>query len=329
MDSLEALDAAVARHLACSVVAHLLRLGLFDSLAKGAPTGELAAACEVEPAAFEAAIGFAVRFSGLLKTEGEDRVRFSDFLMGSDTARFRLLKYLGAYQPCVMSLGEAAPADGLLAMAYRQLSRRSPVGLVSYLMELKPRTVLEIGCGSAPVLRALASQDPRVSGLAVDPDASMVALARELVQTQRLSERVAIAEGSLSDVAEHCPQGWPPFDVLVLRSVLNEAFAQEGEPARVLTRLAATHHGARIVVCEYLSQLGTPFGRERGAVQTLSHDLVQVLSGQGLPPAILEGWDEIYAAAGLRRYSRRVDQSLNGVTQFIDLIAAEDAEVVP
>jgi hypothetical protein len=244
MDSLEALDAAVARHLACSVVAHLLRLGLFDSLAKGAPTGELAAACEVEPAAFEAAIGFAVRFSGLLKTEGEDRVRFSDFLMGSDTARFRLLKYLGAYQPCVMSLGEAAPADGLLAMAYRQLSRRSPVGLVSYLMELKPRTVLEIGCGSAPVLRALASQDPRVSGLAVDPDASMVALARELVQTQRLSERVAIAEGSLSDVAEHCPQGWPPFDVLVLRSVLNEA----SPPASLRgSRRPTTGHGSSFV----------------------------------------------------------------------------------
>ena len=329
MDSLDALDDAMARHFALSLVARLLHLGLFNSIAQGARTLELAAICGVEPDAFEAAIGFAVRFSGLLKNEEEGRVQLSDFLIDSDTARFRTLKYLGTYHPCVINLGEATPANELLALAYKQLSRRSPVGLISYLMELKPRSVLEIGCGSAPVLRALASQDPEVCGLAVDCDTSMTDLARELVQAQQLTERIAVAEASLSELAEHRPKGHPPFDVLVLRSVLNETFARKGEPARILARLAATHSGARLVVCEYLSQLGTPAGRECGAVQTLTHDLVQMLSGQGLPPAALEGWDDIYNTAGLHRLSRRVDDTLGGITQFIDLIAPEKAEVAP
>lgn len=327
MDSLDALDEAVARHFAFSLVARLLHLGLYDSLAQGTPTGKLATSCGVEPEAFEAAIGFAVRFSGLLKMEKNSHVRLSDFLVSSDTARFRMLKFLGAYQSCLMNFGNAKSANGLLALAYRQLSRRSPVGLVSYLMELKPRTVLEIGCGSAPVLRALASQDPKIHGLAVDCDTNMTALARELVHAQKLSERIAVAEASLSELADCRPAGHTSFDVIVLRSILNETFCHDGEAARILARIAATYPGARIVVCDYLSQLGTPLGQEGGTVQTLTHDLVQVLSGQGLPPAVPEAWDDIYNAAGLRRLSRRVDQTLSGITQFIDLISTENAEV--
>jgi SAM-dependent methyltransferase len=321
MESLAELDEVIARHFALSLVARLLNLGLFDSLARGATSNELATACNVDPQAFEAAIGFAVRFSGLL-TNDADNIRFSDFVVGSGAARFRILKFFGVYQPCILNFGEARPADALLALAYRQWARRSPVALVSYIMELKPRRVLEIGCGSAPVLRALANLDVEVCGLAVDSDSNMVALARELVTEQQLAERVTVAEATLSDVADRRPHWQGPFDVIVLRSVLNETFSDGSKAAAILTRLAATHRGAQIVVCEYLSKLGTPQGRESGPVQTLTHDLVQVLSGQGLPPSMLEGWDDIYNAAGLQRLARRVDNSVEGVTQFIDLIVA-------
>jgi SAM-dependent methyltransferase len=165
-----------------------------------------------------------------------------------------MLKFLGAYNACVTRPGVSDTETGLLALAYRQLARRAPSQLVSLLAELRPRNVLEIGCGSAPVLRALAVQDASVSGLAVDNDVNMVALARELVLEQRLSDRITVSVASLLQLAKCPPTTHAAFDTVVLRSVLNKAFAQGTEPVRLLChRLHLSR--AQIVISEYLGQL--------------------------------------------------------------------------
>ncbi|MYN45771.1 methyltransferase domain-containing protein [Pseudoduganella sp. FT93W] len=327
MENIDELDMAIGRYFAFALVGRMLEAGLYDALSRGAPKKELAATCNMEPHIFDAALHYTVRYSGLIQLDSYGQVALSDFLKSSDTARFRMLKFLGAYNACVTRPGVSNTETGLLALAYRQLARRAPSQLVSLLAELRPRNVLEIGCGSAPVLRALAVQDTSVSGLAVDNDVNMVALARELVLEQRLSDRITVSVASLLQLAKCPPTAHAPFDTVVLRSVLNGSFAEGTEPVRLLSAIASTYQEAQIVISEYLSQLGTSAGAANGSVQTLSHDLIQVFSGQGLPPANLKDWDAIYSAAGVRRLARRVDRSLAGITQFTDIVVAQPVEV--
>jgi hypothetical protein len=55
----------------------------------------------------------------------------------------------------------------------------------------------------------------------------------------------------------------------------------------------------RLLVVDYLGRLGRARGGNND-YQAVLQDLVQALSGQGIPPPDLKGWSDVYEAAGVR-----------------------------
>ncbi len=330
MDTLAEIDLRIAETLAINLFAGLLRHIPIPALTRGVTAGEIAEHMGTPVATAALLASYSARYSGWLIESGDGAFRLNDALAGSDSARFRLMKYLGAYELALRhAWASAADAEQstdmrLLAAAYRELAGRPMVWLPKQLEQLGLRSLLEVGCGSAPVLRSAAQANWRVRGVAADPSPEMLNLARERIAAQGLGERIRLEQCDLEGIATGERIFAKAFDGIVLRNVLNEYFRDGHEKVvGLLAALSRNYPAARIVVSDYFGGLGT----NGGECQTLTHDLVQVVSGQGIPPDSHQEWDEIYAKAGLRLTARAIDRSTQGITQFMDVVARPALEM--
>ncbi len=73
--------------------------------------------------------------------------------------------------------------------------------------------------------------------------------------------------------------------------------------------------GRPMLIEDYYGRLAGKKGEAHGP--TLLHDYVQLISGQGIPPAGLSEWRKIYAAAGCRLIHVTEDTSS---TRFIHIV---------
>jgi hypothetical protein len=79
---------------------------------------------------------------------------------------------------------------------------------------------------------------------------------------------------------------------------VNELFGRG--PARAIRWLRALRRalpGRTLLVADYYGRLGTGHDAPR---ELLLHDYAQLISGQGVPPPDVDGWNAVYTAAGCR-----------------------------
>jgi hypothetical protein len=83
---------------------------------------------------------------------------------------------------------------------------------------------------------------------------------------------------------------------------MNELFSRGPEEAiRFLQRLRGRFRGKDLWIVDYYGRLGIGrTTRKVGGGHGLLHDVVQILSGQGVPPATSKEWGKIYRSAGCR-----------------------------
>ena len=72
--------------------------------------------------------------------------------------------------------------------------------------------------------------------------------------------------------------------------------------------------GRPLLLSDYYGRLGSDAEEQR---ETLLHDFVQLISGQGVPPPGLDEWRAIYAEAGCRLAHVIEDQT---TTQFVRIV---------
>lgn len=316
------IEETAERILYGNLLRDLLHTFTFKTLTSGVTVEQVARASGGEASALVDILQIACRLPGLLEFNGT-HCRLAKM---SEVEAFRLVKYFGAYgdalgNPLSALGGSHAPCMDHLADAYLEISAPRP-GVCSLVLErLSLSPIAELGCGSAPVLRGLAVRRPQVRGWAVDPSPAMVRLARQCVERDGVEARIQVLQGSIEAVCDRKVEFVGPPAAICLRGVLNSYFGAPGECANLLRRIARAFPEAYVVISDYFSDAGASGDCLRS---TRVHDAVQILSGQGRPPGSEVAWHAIYASAGYERLHHALDDSVDGIRQFVDVLAVGD-----
>ena len=312
----------VAAFEAALVLDALHQTGVLEALRTPATAAELARRCGVDLGVLEPVLGYAARACTLVERGTDGRFALGDDAAG--LAAHMLDQYVGGYGRALAALpallrgaGAGRTAVDLARHAAAFAADRPDGGMseaARMVLGLGVTGVVELGCGGGQTLCALASASPdlRALGIEANPEAAAVAAGR--VRTRGLSGRVRVELGeALAVLGRGVPEG---VQAVLAASVLNAMWREADGAAAFVAGLGRLLPGRLLVVSDYYSHIGQADG---GTARTLLHDVVQVASGQGLPPPDREGWAAAYAAAGacLLQVLEAAD---DGIDRFVHLV---------
>lgn len=298
-----ALDLSEGFQLAQAVAA-LQDMAVLPSLREGATARELAFRLQLDHGLLDAILQYVAERTDILGRDGDAYFPGPGYTAGS---RFMIDQYIRAYGNNAAKLPallrDPAAARGLVdqpshARAYEQLEGPGVNILPDLVRQLDFNFLLDIGCGPGSLLLELAKSDPGFIGWGVDISPSMHEIAIRRIRALGLEKRLAIFLGDCANLADIVsPEVAKQVQTIVASSLLNEFFAVNSARAIAwLKALKEDYPGRNLLITDYYGCLGQrqpPWPR-----MTALHDFVQVISGQGVPPANLAKWQEIYAAAG-------------------------------
>jgi SAM-dependent methyltransferase len=237
----------------------------------------------------------------LVRKEGDRYVATDEY---SRHSRFLLGLYGLAYGNHAAQLAKLLRKPSLAASLVdraqhaRALEGTNSAGaLPAIIRQLGFTNLLDLGCGPATMLVALAESDPDFLGWGVEKNPAMRKAARANIRAAGVTERVRILPGD----AFHLKL---PNDVRkTIRTVSASQLANElfghGQAAAItwLRSLRKQLPGRPLLLADYYGRLGTNLPAQR---ETLLHDYAQLLSGQGIPPPDAGAWQALYQKAGCR-----------------------------
>lgn len=290
-------------HLA-QAVAVLHEAGILASLTTPATAAATAAQHGLDAGMLGAVLEYVAARTDLVARTGDGYVATERYTVEACAI---LDQYLGAYGPNAIALATLlrapARAEAMVdrdkhARAYGRLEGPGISVLPEILRRLEIGHVLDIGCGPAALLVDLARNDGDFIGWGVDFSPAMCAAARTRIEAAGVADRVTVLEGDCRQLQNVIPAATrDQVQTITAASLVNEFFAPDATPAIAwLRELARLFPGRILVVADYYGRLGKshqPLPRRAGL-----HDYVQAISGQGVPPADVSAWQELYAAAG-------------------------------
>jgi SAM-dependent methyltransferase len=298
---LTAHDLVEALHLALAARA-LDRRGVFAALtAKPAETTDLAKQLGLDQQILTGALSYLATRTTLLD---ETPHGFVSSFHRDVSACFILRLYADAFLPCSTSLPETL--EGRTPAPIDETARESAFGVTTtestsvpagILHQLGCNRLLDLGCGVGSLLLIMAAADEAFRGWGIEKNPGTCARARSRLKEASVSQRVVILEGDASCLAAAVPiELIDEIDAIFAGDLLNEFMADEGaEAIRILSDIARLFPGRMLVVSDYYGTLTKAAGSDP---QILLHDFVQLVSGQGIPPASCAGWNALYLASG-------------------------------
>jgi SAM-dependent methyltransferase len=293
------LDLAEGLHLA-HAAATLHALGILAELRSRSTAEALAGRFGVDREVLDGTLAYLAARTNIVTRNGDCYALDEGY---DDGARFLLDLHVRAFAPVSADLAtvlqhpqEACARVDRGAQAAAFADDAGDAALAGILRQLGFATILELGCGTGALLRALARADPRLAGVGVDTSSAMCRVARDRIRAEGLETRLRIVQGDARDPHACLPADTPKTAAVVARDFLNELCRGGGHAAIAwLRRLRALLPGRVLVVADYYGQLGwEPIDADR---RILLHDFVQLISGQGVPPPDLNGWAAMYDAA--------------------------------
>jgi hypothetical protein len=177
---------------------------------------------------------------------------------------------------------------------------------------------LDLGCGPASLLVGLARRHEGFVGWGVDANAEMGAEARRTADAEGFGDRITILDGDVLDPAAVYSAVGAGVRSITAVSLLNGLWGSAPSGATVtrwLASLADAFPGRALIVADYFGRLGhVPPPWPPGVAV---HDLVQALTGQGVPPPDHDAWRAAYDRAGVRLLHMIEDERS---TFFIDVL---------
>jgi len=300
-ERLSALDLAEALHLA-RAVATLHDLGVLTSLATPSTAGEMAKKHRLDAVMLRGMLDYIAARTDLVRKRSD---RFAVTRNYDKSARFLLDVYALAYGRNATQLAGLLrhPSRAHDAVDRRRLTRAFDTtgrpqarALPAIIRQLGFHHVLDLGCGTAALLIALANGDPAFAGWGVEIDPAMCRAARANLRAAGVADRVGLFEG---DATRPC---FLPAEVrsevqAVVASQLANALTAAATVAW-LRRLRRLFAGRPLLIADYYGRLGTSTARLHR--ETWLHDYAQLISGQPVPPPDRDAWHQLYAAAGCR-----------------------------
>lgn len=240
-----------------------LRTGLLDLLGQGpATTSALATRCGWSDESLLTSFLLTLTELGLVRTSGEQwqLTRRGRAVLADDvvTAMYEAFDgyHTGLYRELEEQLSgghgrqDIAEKGQLIARLSRAMDPFVTDFLQSQLQEVQPRTVLDIGCGSASHLVHMLRMAPAASGTGVETDPAAAGLARTRLSDESLSHRARIVEGDVRQVLGSMTES---FDLVLLANVIYYLPADERVPLLRAVAERVEHGGAVVVVTTALT----------------------------------------------------------------------------
>lgn len=300
----------VEGYYASELALGLIQCGALEILAAERRVEIVALAVRVDPDLLDRTFDFLARTTDLIDHDGPGRYRPGKYPLAEIV--FQLRKFIGAYARSVRLLASSAVAppfasgvdENSLAAAFAAIDR-VPSPVAPRLQKAGCRRLVDLGCGPAslPIEMALADREFRAIGL--DSSRAMCRLARSRTREAGVASRVRIERADvreicdLMDVAER-----RSVEAVHARSVINAFFGRGFDLARgVLRKLRLAFPGRVAFFIDYYGELNHPPKSKPGFRLAQIHDLAQLASGQGIPPASRPNWRALYRAAGCKLIS--------------------------
>lgn len=281
-------------------VSALHEMGILASLEKPQTVHKLSQHYRTDATLLKGILDYVAARTNLLRKVGATFVVTRHY---SSAARFLLDLYIGAYGTNAAQLPrilrKPSTAATLVdhvkyAHAFHNAGDSVLGALVQIILHLNLKHVLDLGCGPAALLIALARKDRHLIGWGVELNPAMHRLARARIQEAQLNTRIRIVRGDCRELQSVLPlPAVENIDVVVASQVANEMF-RGGQTTAVawLRHIRQTLPGRLLLIADYYGRLGqakAPLSRE-----TLLHDYVQLISGQGIPPSDASLWGKVY-----------------------------------
>lgn len=216
------------------LIAAALDLGLLDALSEGpATTEQLAGRLGAVDRDLLTAYLRVLAAAGLITGEASWRLtRFGRAVVGDDTVRASYEGFGGYHTelyrdlPALLSGGphrrDIAEQGEVIARLSATLYPLIRDLLVRTVTERRPRRVLDLGCGSGLHLAAMLKAAPEATGIGVDADPDVAALARRTLSERGLADRASVEAVEIHQaLAAGRPGALPDsIDVALLANVI-------------------------------------------------------------------------------------------------------------
>lgn len=181
--------------------------------------------------------------------------------------------------------------------------------------------LLDLGCGMGKLAVEFCKQDKNHTAAGIDAGKEMCSAARAFIQKERLAAKAKIYCAKAEAFYRVLPVAvMERTDIIVASNLLNEFFSGDGAAVAALLKQLKKHFPGRpLLVVDYYGILGTPRHADAGLRHNYVHDLIQLFSGQGVPPASSKHWEKIYHSAGCTLEAVTEGRS-QGVNWFVHLV---------
>jgi precorrin-6B methylase 2 len=172
--------------------------------------------------------------------------------------------------------------------------------LLDFIGPMHVQHLLDLGCGAGALTVQFCKQGKNHTAVGIDAGDEMCSTARHFIKQAKLATRIKIhcerAENFASVLPAHVIQ---QTDIIVAGNLFNEFFEDGGITAvDLLKKLKQYFPGRYLIVIDYYGILGTANYNNAGLTHNYVHDMLQLFSGQGVPPANYKKWQKLYNAAG-------------------------------
>lgn len=287
-------------------VSTLHEMGILASLTKPTTALELSKRSETDTTVLEGILDYVAARTNLLRKTGKKFVVTRQY---SSATRFLLDLYIGAYGKNAAQLQRVLRRPSIATRlvnhdkytkAFHNVSDLVSGALLQIIVQLQLNNILDLGCGPATLLIELARKDRRLIGWGVEMSPAMYRLARARIRDAQLSTRIRVFNGDCRKINSVLPSSvLEKVGVVVASQVANEMFADGRQTAVAwLRQIRQVFPRRLLLIADYYGRLG----RTTATVnrETLLHDYVQLISGQGIPPPDASFWNKIYSQSSCR-----------------------------
>jgi hypothetical protein len=300
--------ALIRSHFSLLLVYRLYRLGLLRDLETPSNVADIAARYGYSVVHLREVFRFLAGDCGVLICVSPDTFCLAPNLLPRAVFQMHLEKFVGAYGGTLNNLecvlrgdrsGMAPRDDERLAAAFHQYNAIPRHGnpVLDVLMAGDPRFLLDLGCGDANLLVEACARAPQIRAIGVDRSFDMCRHARSNIAARDLDNRVEIVHSEIGYFLDQIDSATTSAVTDVIGcSILNEFFGEEAAAEQFLRRLSCAFPGRRFYVVDYYGSLSRHSWANDSDHNCLQ-DIVQLLSGQGVPPSNLQDWATVYQAA--------------------------------
>lgn len=178
--------------------------------------------------------------------------------------------------------------------------------------------LLDIGCGTGKLAVEFCKLNKNNTATGIDAGKHICSTARSFIKKENCAGRAKVYCARAELFHKVLPQTViAQTEILTASNLLNEFFSGTGEGVvTLLKKLKKYFPGRPMLVVDYYGILGTPRSNDPELRHNYVHDMLQLFSEQGVPPANYKQWRQLYRRAGCTLESVTEGRS-QGVQWFV------------